>query len=346
MVHCGVLNCLTVDMVASALKSANRGSCIIQNRQYNGVTYYVPQIFADYSVLPTDQRIASKKGRGARMNINPQRDYFSSSDDASHILNRVNESLRSYEELISSQAQELKDLQEMPEDNLWRGCKIQPYDANIIVQCSRMDSFIELVSSHSAKCGHALIHTERCTKNGAYVKEVWVCPFCHEELVFKNCGMVKTTVVERERKWSREQAEVNMRIAMGLFCGINMLKILNFMSSILGIKMSNKKNLLHQNKKLRAAVAEVSKNRLDENRREHVALCRETDEYSGDITTELNGQACSIAVGSVSIDGAAATRSYNHRHKSKQCIEVANSSITNKPIALVHYQVSDRQIIL
>ena len=341
LLHCGVHNSLTVDMVQSALRSSNRGNVFLKKREFNGTSYYVPTKFADDSIVPTDQRFTNaSRDRARRIHINPDKDYFSTCDRASTLLNEVNITLNQHESVIISDDEASKKLRFEPEDNLWRGCSIKPFDGNIIMRCCRMDEFIQLVSSHSAKCRHTVTLINRDTSYGAYVKEVWKCPGCHQELELTNCEIVKTEVVERERKFSRKQPDINLRIAGAFTIGVNMTKTINLLSKTLGIKMSNKKNLLHQNKKIRVAVAKVTKHRLQENRREHVRLSRQEEGYSGDIVWEKDGVTHRTSRGRSSMDGASATRSYNHRHKSKQCIEVANSTITNKPIGLIHYQVS------
>lgn len=342
--YCGVNSSLTVDMVAYALKCSNRGNCIVQKRIFNTVAYYVPSIFEEFSVLPTDQRYTANNTRGRRIDINPDRRYFTTCSEATSYLDEVNAVLDAYDEENRQMEEELIELQNTPEDNLWRGCQIGPYDGNIIMQCSRMDDFIELVSEHSAKCGHKITLIERCTKRGAFVKEVWKCHGCHEQLKLTNCRLIKTAVVDRERTHSRKQPEINLRIAKAFTVGINMTKTKNFLSTQLGIKMSNKISLLHQNFKIRDAIKEVVKGRFDENRREHVSLTRGADDYMGDVEWEEDGVTHSTSNGAVSMDGAGCTRSYNHRHKGKQSIAVANSSITKKPLALVHSQV--RLIIL
>jgi hypothetical protein len=106
-----------------------------------------------------------------------------------------------------------------------------------------MDEFIKLVSSHSAKCGHEVTLIHRCTNYGAYVREVWKCSVCHEELELTNSEKVKTEVVEQERRYSKIQADINLRISGAFTAGVNMTKTINFISKVLGIKMSNKKNL-------------------------------------------------------------------------------------------------------
>lgn len=49
--------------------------------------------------------------------------------------------------------------------------------------------------------------------------------------------LVKTEVVDRERKFSRTQPEINFRIASGFGVGINMTKLNNFVGNKFGIKI-------------------------------------------------------------------------------------------------------------
>ena len=177
-----------------------------------------------------------------------------------------------------------------------------------------MDDFIEGVSSHSAKCGHRMICISRSTNLGAYVKEVWKCTGCQEEMELTNCEMVKTTVVERERKYSRKQPSINIQLASGFVAGVNMNNTINFVSTQLSIKMSNYRNLSHANHKVRKAISKTAKDRLLENKREHVALTRSGEGYKGDLVWVKDGVSHSTSIGATSIDGAACTSSYGHKH--------------------------------
>ena len=67
LVHSGVRPSLTIDMVSSALLTANRGECIITKRQFYNCLYYIPTSFADNDELPNDQRFKGRGGRGKRI---------------------------------------------------------------------------------------------------------------------------------------------------------------------------------------------------------------------------------------------------------------------------------------
>lgn len=67
---------------------------------------------------------------------------------------------------------------------------------------------------------------------------------------------------------------------------------------------------------------------------------RESEGYGGDIVWEKDGAVYSTSAGTHCADGAGCNRAYNNRVKSTQSCLVANSGITQKPIALIHSQVS------
>jgi hypothetical protein len=166
LVYWGVNTSLTVDMVAYVLRTSNRGNCIIQKRDFNKVAYYVPTVYEEFSVLPTDQRFTANNKLEWRIDINPDKRYFITCSEATSYLDEVNAVLDAYDEENRRMEEELIELQNTPEDNLWHGCRIGPYDGNIIMQCSRMDDFIELVSEHSEQCGHKVskraLYKKRC----------------------------------------------------------------------------------------------------------------------------------------------------------------------------------------
>jgi hypothetical protein len=208
------------------------------------------------------------------------------------------------------------------------------------MKCNKMDDFINKATAHSAICGQCLKLTVRDTVQGAGVKEVWMCPVCHACLELFNCDLVKTEVVEDGRKWSRRQFEVNLRMASTFTSGVGMTKALEALNKNLGVKTAHYRNLLHTNQKVRGSVSIVAKERIIENRKEHVLRTRESEGYGGDVVWEKDGAVYSTSAGTHCADGAGCNRAYNNRVKSTQSCLVANSGITQKPIALIHSQVS------
>ena len=83
---------------------------------------------------------------------------------------------------------------------------------------------------------------------------------------------------------------------------------------------------------------------IHQNRKEHVSACRNVSEYEGDIIwVDGNGTQQSTSVGKESIDGAGLTRAYNHRIRGVKSAFLMVSLLINKPIYLIHTQVSCHQ---
>ena len=103
---------------------------------------------------------------------------------------------------------------------------------------------------------------------------------------------VKTPVAEPGRKYSRQQPDINMRIAKSSReHGVGMLdKTIRFLSESLGIKTPDRKNLLHTHGKIQEAIRIVAARRKDENQTGHTAAVRNAEEYQGDIEWEHNGK--------------------------------------------------------
>ena len=270
-VHCGVHSSLTDVMVINALKVVNKGEIFLWKNKFGNTAYYIPKNPPKATQLPNEQRFKAG-GRGKRININPERDFFKTCAEAADHLKRVNDALDELAQVETQTQQERTEARdegthqpdsgaredethetvgERPEDegtqppdtsvredetqeayaeeeahvevefesgidmietqaeeaepvdqqSLWSGPEIAPLDSYIFMQCNNMDDFIRLATGHSAKCGQQLKLIERNTKEGAAVKEVWICPVCTKRLCFLNTKMVKTRVVDRERKF-------------------------------------------------------------------------------------------------------------------------------------------------
>ncbi|KAL7541261.1 hypothetical protein ACHAWF_006894 [Thalassiosira exigua] len=201
-----------------------------------------------------------------------------------------------------------------------------------------MEDFVRTATRHAAGCGQELRLIVRDTHMGAGVKETWLWPACCQELQFLNIDFVKTEVVQRDRKFSRSQPEINLRIANGFTAGVNATKSLEFMQNKLAVKTMNLRNLRHANKKVRASVQSVFGKRKRENRIEHNSLTRHDPNYAGDIVWEQDGICHSTCQSSVAGDGGGSTRSYGHKHRGHQSMYVMNSAVTGNPVGLEHNQ--------
>ena len=93
LVHSGVHHALTLEMVESALKSANRGQKILRMRMFHKIRYFIPTTYPDSEDIPSRQRFKKRGGREQRIHINPVRHYFQNCEDASTHLVIVNTAL-------------------------------------------------------------------------------------------------------------------------------------------------------------------------------------------------------------------------------------------------------------
>ena len=83
---------------------------------------------------------------------------------------------------------------------------------------------------------------------------------------------------------------------------------------------------------------------IHKNKKEHISACRRVSLYEGDIIwVDKDGTQQSTAAGLASIDGAGLTRAYNHCIRGVQSAFLMIILLTNKPIYLIHTQVSCHQ---
>ena len=157
------------------------------------------------------------------------------------------------------------------------------------------------------------------------LSEVWQCPSCGAELVLGNQGNVKSSDVAQGATHSRYQPRINLELVKGAKLeGINMAQLEGLFTSM-GIYIGSDRNLRLQATKVWSAIKRTYEERLIENRKEHVALTWDKLNYRGDVIWSKDGEVCSTCCGSICIDGAGCTRSYNHRHKEKQTAFIVSS---------------------
>ena len=224
----------------------------------------------------------------------------------------------------------------------WEGNDIDDYDGNCLMKASLMEDFIRLSTAHSALCCRQLVLKERKFIGGTGIRWVWKCPVCEEEITHNNCEMIRSKEVAQGAAYSRMQPDFNLRMVKGAsLTGINTTKLQEFVEGEMGIRIASDANLRKQLTKVRAGVNTTYEERKIENRKEHVATSRASENYRGDIEwkDQTNGELHSTCCGDLSIDGAGCTRSYNHRHKGRQSAFVVNSKVTGKPLTLVVSQV-------
>ena len=94
LLHAGVDISLTLEMVQDALRNSNRGEVFLKKWEYSGVDYFRSAVahLKDVTNSPMEQRLKGKGGSpNRRININPIRDYFKSSNNSHFRL--VNDAL-------------------------------------------------------------------------------------------------------------------------------------------------------------------------------------------------------------------------------------------------------------
>jgi len=79
-------------------------------------------------------------------------------------------------------------------------------------------------------------------KNGAEITQKWKC-FCDEKFTHRNYKWIKTDMVEKGRKYSRSQPELNIRIVKSAReVGVNFEKTVDFLANI-GVKTGSYQNI-------------------------------------------------------------------------------------------------------
>lgn len=219
-------------------------------------------------------------------------------------------------------------------------CEVESIDANYIIDGTKLEEFIRQSTAHSAVCGNQLLLVDRCTNQGCYLKETWMCPCCGKKLFLENCDIVKTEAVAQGARYSRGQADFNIRmLKAAILTGINLTQLVEFLEGHMGVKISNYRNLRKQGTKVRESIKSVFEKRKIENKREHVEATRAKNSDNV-IVWEKDGKVHRTCTGDISHDGAGCTRVYNHKHRGKQTAFIVNSMDIKKPLELVVSQVS------
>ena len=120
--------------------------------------------------------------------------------------------------------------------------------------------------------------------------------------------------------FSRSQPSINVRISKASReHGVGVVdKTLGFLSGSLGIKISNRRNLLHTLGKIIVSISNVKEERLINNLKEHVAATRNIPGYKGVVEWCHDGKQLSTCVGNIAMDRTGYTRSYGNKHKGNE----------------------------
>ena len=254
---------------------------------------------------------------------------------------RIKEERDAIEEAMARAYEEERIAEEQQKEAEVEANRVLPYDGNMLMSFAKLEAFVEEATAHAARCGSQLQLRERDTTNGAYVKMIWWCPCCGGDVTFHNCERVRSGEIAQGTSHSRLQPDFNLRMIKGAtLAGINTQKAQEYLYGHLGLNTPADKNWRVQQTKVRASIKSTFEERKIENRVEHNAAERAKADYDGDISCTIDGKECSVAKGTTSQDGAAPTRSYGGKHRSKQSAFVVNSRTTGNPLALVLSQVS------
>lgn len=218
--------------------------------------------------------------------------------------------------------------------------KIDYSDGFGLFLISDLIEFIQELTYHAAECNGLFQLNDIDFREGAGIKQVWACKCCNKSFIHSNCKSIKTGVIEPGRKFARSQPELNIRIVEAAReVGINLQKLVDFLAFV-GVKASKYESMLHQEKKIRVAIEDLSEARLVGNLREHTIAARGVPNYQGDIVwSDDSGAIHNTARGPGSFDGAGLTRAYGHKIKGSRACMIVFSLLTGKPIMVAYDSV-------
>jgi len=210
-------------------------------------------------------------------------------------------------------------------------------DGNGIFNLQMLNNFVHEVSSHAANCGAAPNLRKVDKHYGASIIETWVCPCCAKELNLFNCKWIKS-LPERGRRHARLQLDLNVRIPKGARTnGIGGDAIRGLLSASLGIKIANKRNYLHAERKIRSTIDELYEARKEENLAKHVQQCKALG-YK-EMEFEINGIKSSAICGPIAMDGTGSRHAHGHKITGDETAHIVQSGVVPVPLSLVHSQV-------
>ena len=264
LVHCGVHNSLSPELLEYAVTRCNSGSMFVTKRTDGHTSFYRHSSLTHDVGAPLDQRNRLSSRYAKRLPINPDRDYLKTRADARQKLEMINSALLQYandidkykceqikekrkkkafdaavEKAVAEKLKESRDdtntNNNLTNNNVAR--EVTPHRASLdpssikgnnsngIYSIPMMTEFIAEATKHASECGTSINLNEVDKKYGAGIIQKWDCPKCGKELQLRNCNWVRTTVVEEGRRESRKQPELNLKIAIGTrMNGINMEK--------------------------------------------------------------------------------------------------------------------------
>ena len=185
--------------------------------------------------------------------------------------------------------------------------------SNNALGCLLQDIF--RLGQHSSS--DATLELQSTTKIGFASRETYGTTQGEHEVMFDSCESVKSDIVPTDKKYSRFQPTLNLSIpAAARIAGISLEKLDEFLA-IVGVQAPAPKNLVESMKKVELAIKQEANEQLRKNRIGHNAATRELPDYNKELddivwndplTNEVHTTTSSMG----SIDGAGATRAYNH----------------------------------
>jgi hypothetical protein len=197
------------------------------------------------------------------------------------------------------------------------------------------------VLQHGKKCPHGKLEPHD-QKYGSELISKYICRFCKEVLIKRRSPNDK-----RPTHPGPKGSAVNLNLAHAIFASrMNVQTVLELFAEA-GIVCPGSKELQELVEKVKNSVSDLSEETLRHNRKEHVAACRSSEQYSGDLVyMDSDGKGHSIARGAVASDGGGETRAYGHHITGSQHCLILFSLVTNEPIYVQNDQISCKQCSL
>lgn len=175
--------------------------------------------------------------------------------------------------------------------------------------------------NHHRTCTSNMPCTLQCdkvSKSGWACREVYSCSGCGTKFNFNTCKQIKTPVISKGKRFSRQQPVLNVSTPLALkLSGINTYQAEQFFGEA-SVQMPTRRNIIESFGKVLLAIEDRAKLILCENRQALVKAVRDSPDYVAGEHSILwedptNGEMHDTVMITGSLDGTGSTRSYNHR---------------------------------
>jgi hypothetical protein len=169
--------------------------------------------------------------------------------------------------------------------------------------------------------------------------DTFVCVACGQKLTHKTCTWKRSLIVAPGRKCSKQQPELSLHVPLAAkLAGVSPVKLSEFFSHI-GVQMPTVRNITCQNDKPNALILDAGKKHILRNRAKTVLAVKESPDFDKDRDILVHfdsttGERHETVVTKGTIDGAGATREYNHLMTGTQSASSITASITRLPIGI------------